>query len=41
MNIENYSDVLEIAKILNNLDFTAEKAKILDFMCGNITPVNK
>ena len=41
VNVENYSDVAEIAGILKDLDFPAKKDKILDFIRDKITPVNK
>ena len=41
VNVESYSDVAEIGQILKDLEFPAEKDKILEFIRDKITPVNK
>jgi hypothetical protein len=41
VNVESYSDVVEIGQILKDFIFPAGKDKILEFIRDKITPVNK
>jgi hypothetical protein len=41
VNVENYAMVSEIGQLLKNLDFPADKNKILEFIRGNSTAQNK
>ena len=41
MNVENYAMVSEIGQLLKDLDFPADKNKILEFIRGNQLVQNK
>ena len=41
VNVENYAMVSEIGQLLKDLDFPADKNKILEFIRGNRTVQNK